>query len=152
MNFKIKKTYEYQLFYDYARRYKLKSSRKRKFIMDYFLMQDKHLSAEELYQQVKNKMPNVGYSTIYRTLKLLVLCGLATARQFEKGITRYEPIHHKEHHDHFICTSCGRIIEFCNQKIEDLQRQIARRYRFLIYEHKLEIYGMCPKCKKKEKR
>ncbi|MCX7994793.1 MAG: transcriptional repressor [candidate division WOR-3 bacterium] len=152
MKFKINKKDDLKLFDKFARKLNLKSSRKRDFIIDYFLTLNKHISIEELYNQIKTKIPGIGYSTIYRTLRLLVLCGLATARQFEKGITRYEPVHIKKHHDHFICTRCGQIIEFHNRTIEKIQNNLAHKYHFLIQNHKLEIYGICQKCKKKGRR
>ncbi len=130
----------------------MKSSRKRKFIIDYFLKQDKHFSAEELYNQIRNKFPGIGYSTVYRTLKLLAECGLASIRHFEEGITRFEPIHQREHHDHLICTGCKRIIEFKNKEIENLQKKIAQKLQFSVQNHKLEIYGLCPRCAKKGKK
>lgn len=151
MNFKIKNNYAYERLVQFSRKHKLKSSQKRKVIIYYFLNQDKHLSAEELYNMLKTKIPEIGYSTVYRTLKLLVECGLAKMRHFEKGITRFEPVHKKKHHDHLICTKCGAIIEFINQEIEKIQKQIARKYKFSVSDHKLEIYGLCLKCAQKEK-
>ncbi len=152
MNFKIKNQNAYEQLTHASKKYRLKSSQKRKFIIDYFLNQDKHLSTEELYQKIKIKKPKIGYSTIYRTLKLLAECGLASIHHFEKGITCFEPVHKKQHHDHLICTKCGSIIEFTNEDIEKMQKKIARKYNFFVSNHKLEIYGLCLKCARKEKK
>uniref|UniRef100_A0A7V0Z4N4 Ferric uptake regulation protein n=1 Tax=candidate division WOR-3 bacterium TaxID=2052148 RepID=A0A7V0Z4N4_UNCW3 len=152
MNFKIKNNYNDEQLARFRKKYRLKSSQKRQFIINYFLNQDKHLSVEELYNMIKNKVPKIGYSTVYRTLKLLAECGIVSIRHFEKGITRFEPIHKKQHHDHLICTRCGAIIEFINQEIEKIQKRVARKYNFSVLDHKLEIYGLCLKCARKEKR
>jgi Fur family ferric uptake transcriptional regulator len=152
MNFKVTNSYDYQKLQIFIREKGLKSSRKREFIIDYFLKQDKHFSAEELYNKIREKSPGIGYSTVYRTLKLLAECGLASIRHFEEGITRFEPIHQQEHHDHLICTGCKKIIEFKNKEIENLQKKIARKLQFSVQNHKLEIYGLCPRCAKKEKK
>lgn len=152
MNFKIKNNYNYDQLVKFFRKHKLKSSQKRKFVIDYFLSQNKHLSTEELYNMVKNRFPRIGYSTVYRTLKLLTECGLVSMHHFGKGITRFEPVHKKQHHDHLICAKCGAIIEFRNQEIEEIQKRIARKYNFIVHDHKLEIYGLCLKCVRKEKK
>lgn len=152
MNFKIKNDYNHKELIKLSKKHKLKSSQKRKFIIDYFLSQNQHLSAEDIYDIIKDRKLKIGYSTIYRTLKLLAECGLASIHHFEKGITRFEPVHKKQHHDHLICTKCGSIIEFANQEIEKIQKRIARKHNFSVSAHKLEIYGLCLKCGRKEKK
>lgn len=151
MKFKIKNEFDFILKNNFSKKHRLKSSQKRLFIIDYFLKQDKHYSVEELYNNIKNRMPGIGYSTVYRALKLLVSRGLAAERNFEKGLTRFEPVHKEGHHDHLVCIRCGAIIEFTNPAIEKIQNKIAKEYKFTVTDHKLEIYGLCQKCKKKEK-
>ncbi|MEO0185914.1 MAG: transcriptional repressor [candidate division WOR-3 bacterium] len=149
MKFKINKPYEYKRLKDFSKKHHLKSSKKRLSIIECFINQNKHVSAEELYNKMKKAYPGIGYSTVYRTLKLLVECGLASACNFEQGITKFESAYEKEHHDHMICTKCGAIIEFTNKEIERMQRNVARKYKFLFHNHKLEIYGLCLKCANK---
>ena len=96
-------------------------------------------------------MPDIGYATVYRTLKLLVNVGLASERSFSENVTRFEPIHTNKHHDHMICIRCGKIMEFENPKIERLQKETAKEYKFHIVSHKLELYGYCQKCWNKER-
>jgi len=129
----------------------LKSSQKRLAIIEYFLKKDRHFTTEQLYYELKKINQKFSYSTVYRSLKLLADCGLASISHFEKGVTRFEPIHTHEHHDHLICVECGRIIEFTNQNIEKSQKKIAGRYNFQIRYHKLELYGLCENCLKKDK-
>ena len=130
---------------------KLKSTSQRDKILTVFLDAGRHLSAEELYARVKKSHPGIGYATVYRTLKLLAEAGLAQERRFEDGFTRYEHASQDAHHDHLICTRCGTIIEFENESIEALQQDVAKKNRFKVQNHKLELYGLCAGCQGKKK-
>lgn len=128
----------------------LKSTKQRDLILDAFLASGRHLSAEELYLLVKQSEPGIGAATVYRTLKLLAEAGLAQERRFEDGVARFEMISAQKHHDHLICTACGTIIEFENARIEALQQAVARKHRFLVQSHKLELYGICAICRSRK--
>lgn len=128
----------------------LKSTSQRDTILNVFVDAGRHLSAEELYARVKKSHPGIGYATVYRTLKLLAEAGLAQERRFEDGFTRYEHASQDAHHDHLICTRCGAIIEFENESIEALQHDVARKNRFKVQSHKLELYGLCAGCQGKK--
>jgi Fur family ferric uptake transcriptional regulator len=134
-------------FDDYVRRHGLKSTQQRDVIVDLFLKSSGHISIEDLLARVRKKAPKVGYATVYRTLKLLTDCGIAAARQFGDGQTRFEVMGDGHaHHDHLICVSCGLILEFENDTIEQLQDEMADRLGgFRLVKHKLELYGLCPK-------
>ncbi len=127
----------------------LKTTRQRDVILDAFLSSDRHISIEELYLKLRAKHPRIGYATVYRTLKLFAESGIAREIQFGDGQTRYEHVAAGEHHDHLVCTRCGTIIEFENETIEKLQDDVAEGYGFLIETHKLELYGICAKCRNK---
>ena len=133
----------------YLRHRGLKVTQQREEIAQIFLGSERHLSAEDLYQQIREIYPGVGLSTVYRTLKLLVEAGLASQRQLGERITRFEPVAGGEHHDHFICINCGAIIEFENQDLEDLQEEVAKNHKFTILRHNLELYGYCQKCRRR---
>ncbi len=135
---------------DYLAVKKLKSTSQRDTILNVFVEAGRHLSAEELYARVKKSHPGIGYATVYRTLKLLADAGLAQERRFEDGFTRYEHASQDAHHDHLICTRCGAIIEFENERIEALQQDVARKNRFKVQSHKLELYGLCAVCQGKK--
>lgn len=130
----------------------LKSTRQRDRILDIFVSAGRHLSAEELYLLIKRTDKGIGYATVYRTLKLLSDAGMAHERRFEDGITRFEYNAAEGHHDHLICNRCGRIIEFENEQIEELQRAVARKNKFKVSSHKLELYGFCEECQKNSPR
>ncbi len=135
---------------DYLAGQGLKSTSQRDTILQMFVEAGRHLSAEELYARVKKNHPKIGYATVYRTLKLLADAGMAEERRFEDGFTRYEYKASDSHHDHLICTRCGEIIEFENERIEELQADVARKNRFQVQSHKLEIYGLCNSCQGKK--
>jgi Fur family ferric uptake transcriptional regulator len=128
----------------------LRSTSQRDAILKTFIEAGQHLSAEELYVRVKKAHPGIGYATVYRTLKLLAEAGLAEERRFEDGFTRFEHKIADAHHDHLICTGCGSIIEFENDRIEALQQDVASKKGFKIQSHKLEIYGLCAECQQKK--
>lgn len=124
----------------------LKSTAQRDYIADTFFKTTTHISLDELLKKVKRKNANIGYATVYRTMRLLSECGLAIARQFGDGQTRYENLPEDGHHDHIICMKCSKIVEFQNQKIEQLQAESAKKLGFTVVNHKLELYGYCADC------
>jgi len=125
-------------------KHQLKLTRQREQILSAFLKME-HVSAEQMYRLLAKKDPHIGLATIYRTLNLFCQAGLAQARHFGTQ-TQYDNVTHKGHHDHLICTGCGKIVEFENCDIERLQQEVARKHGFTIETHKLELYGLCPSC------
>jgi Fur family ferric uptake transcriptional regulator len=123
----------------------LKHTKQRELILAAFLEAKRHITSEDLYQTVRELHPNIGYTTVYRTMKLLVEAGLATERRFDDGITRYEI--EQEHHDHLVCLKCGGIEEFESEMIEDTQNEIAKHHDFQVLRHRHELYGHCRNCR-----
>jgi len=128
----------------------LKATRQRDLIVDTFFGATGHLSVDELLSKVQERDENIGAATVYRTMKILADSGLASPRHFEDGQTRYEAAIGRHHHDHLICTSCHAIIEFENERIEELQDLVARQHGFLVTRHKLELYGLCKACQARQ--
>lgn len=124
----------------------LKSTGQRDDIARVFFQLGRHISAEELYAEVKKVNPHVGYATIYRTLRLLKECELLYERHFDDAQARYE-VADEGHHDHFICEHCGKIIEFHNENIERLQQAVAKELGVTLTHHKMELYGLCVDCR-----
>lgn len=133
-------------FIDYLARKRLKNTSQRMIILKAFLKQDSHLSTEDFYLKLRKKHPGIGYATVHRTLKLFAECGIASERNFGDGQMRFEVCYANAHHDHLVCTACGKIIEFENQQIEQLQIDVAREHNFSIRDHRLELYGLCHSC------
>ncbi len=128
----------------------LKSTRQRAEILEIFLNSAGHQNLGQIYARVAKTDPKIGYTTVYRTLKLLTRLGFAAQRKFADGETRYEPIPEGAHHDHLICLRCGKIIEFEDDHLESLQNRIARRHGFDIFHHRMELYGYCRQCARKK--
>lgn len=133
-------------FHKFLKEKGLKSTRQRKLIFQVFLEATDHPSLEELYQRVRQKNSRIGFATVYRTLKLMAESGWASSRRFGDRSARFEHSYPGNHHDHLICLNCGKIVEFENSGIENLQAQIARGKGFHMFDHKLEIYGFCANC------
>jgi Fur family transcriptional regulator, ferric uptake regulator len=134
-------------FKEHLRKQRLKSTAQRDTIARVFLETQRHISVEELYNEVRRRNPRIGYATVYRTMKLLTECGIAAERHFRDGEARYESAQ-KRHHDHLICESCGKIVEFEEARIEALQEEIAKRLGFRFTGHKMELYGVCRECQR----
>ena len=127
----------------------LKRTSQRELILDVFLRTEKHLSSEDLYQLVKEEDPTVGQTTVYRTLKLLSQAGLAREVRFGDGRTHYEHNYKHQHHDHMICSECGKIIEFYSAELEAMQDQMAAKHKFEVTQHLLRIIGVCAECRRR---
>ena len=129
---------------EHLTQHELRVTSQREIILETFLKME-HVTAEQIYHELTKRTPHIGLATIYRTLNLLCECGLAQQRHFGTQ-THFDNVSHKGHHDHMICTQCGTIIEFENCDIEKLQEEVARRHKFHITTHKLELYGQCSTC------
>ena len=137
---------ERSIFLEHIRAAGLRRTEQRDLILDTFLSTEEHLTSEDLYGLVHKIDPDVGLTTIYRTLKLLTHAGLAREVRFGDGRTYYEHHYNHEHHDHMICTECGKVIEFFSPEIEDLQDQMASNFGFKPTHHSLRLWGLCSEC------
>lgn len=131
---------------DYMLRKKLRSTAQRRLIVETFFQGHPHVTIEDLLAEVRVRDRGIGYATVYRTLKLLAECGVASERRFGDGLSRYELADEDDHHDHLICLGCGSITEFEEPRIEKLQEDVAVRYGFRLSSHKHEMYGHCAAC------
>ena len=108
-----------------------------------------HLSAEDLAVRLSTRTrgPRISRATVYRTLSLLVQCGLVREVIFTEDHTHYEAAYSDRHHEHMVCTKCGRTIEFDDSDLERTLRNIALETGFTPMSHKVEVYGLCSKCR-----
>jgi Fur family ferric uptake transcriptional regulator len=136
---------EKELFNQYLVKHGLKRSEQREAILDTFIRSERHLSVDDLLQLVQKRRPDVGRTTVYRTLKLLQAAGLASELALQ-GETRFEHDFNKAHHDHFICNTCGEIFEFSSSEIERIQDEAAAEIGFAISGHRHQIFGQCRRC------
>jgi len=137
-------------FIQYLKDHSLKWSKQREQLFDLFVSADGHVTADELYKLAVRDFPDIGYATVYRTLRLLAQSGLATAARFGHKSARYENVRKDRHHDHMVCTRCGDITEFSSAQIEKLQDAVARKQGFALTHHKMVLYGTCRKCSQKK--
>ncbi|MFW5966856.1 MAG: Fur family transcriptional regulator, partial [Persicimonas sp.] len=122
----------------------LKSTRQRDVIVERFFTLDKHITADELLEEVRQVQSRIGYATVYRTLKLLVEQDLALPKDFGDGQTRYDPIFDQDpEHDHIICVNCRKIIEFTDEVVNDRLEKLAAEQDFSIRRKKIELYAEC---------
>ena len=125
----------------------LRNSRQRDIILDAFLSAAKHITVDELLSIIRTRNPEIGYATVHRNLRLMCESGIADEIKIGREKTRYELKLDQDHHDHLICVKCGNFTEVNDEKIEVLQDRLARAKEFVPLRHKLEIYGLCKKCK-----
>ena len=137
---------ELEVLEGYITQNNLKITRQRRSVLKAFVECETHVSAEELYKVVSSTKSNIGLATVYRTLALLTESGLASEIDFGDGQKRYEHRYMHTHHDHMICTECGKIIEFNHPLIEKLQEKVAADNKFTITSHKLDLIGICNEC------
>ena len=141
-------TEEQEVFLEHIQKKGLKRTTQRDLILDMFLRTEEHLSSEDLYRLVRQEDSSIGQTTVYRTLKLLTEAGLAREVRFGDGITHYEHNYKHQHHDHMICSECGRIIEFFSAELEAIQDAMAAKHRFQVTQHLLRIIGVCAECRR----
>ena len=111
----------------------------------------RHLSAEDLYRLLLSEDMDIGLATIYRVLTQFEQAGLLVRRNFESGKALYE-LNEGEPHDHLLCLSCGKVVEFNDTQIYQRQDEIATEYGFVIQERSMTLYGTCSDCQNKPKR
>jgi Fur family ferric uptake transcriptional regulator len=136
------------IFYRHLKRVGLKHTEQRDTILCAFLDTRDHLSTDELFRLVKKRDTKIGFTTVYRTLKLLAECGLASMVPFPDGTTRYEHQFNRRSHHHMVCTECGASVEFFSPEVGKLEEEIGRKYRFDATRHNFQIYGICEDCRK----
>jgi len=140
------------VFYTHLKRVGLKRTAQRELILQAFLQSSGHLSTEELHHLVQSRDPSVGFTTVYRTLKLLAECGLAGAVAFQDGVARYEHQFNRRDHHHMLCVECGASVEFDSPAIEKVEHEIGRKHGWITTRHTFQIYGICQECQRKNGR
>ena len=125
----------------------LKYTEQREIVLSILLHAKEHLTAEEVYNQIKKDHAdsNIGIATVYRALSFLEEVDLIASITFGTDGKKYES-NAKSHHDHLIYTNCGKIIEFIDEEIEKRQDKIAKKNRFRISSHSMQLYGTCETC------
>ncbi len=123
----------------------LKLTKERDEILNEILLTRGHFDPEKLYIQLKNKGSKVSRASVYRTIPLLIQSGILEQVERIERHAHYEKIS-DNHHDHMICTKCGKVIEFHSPDLETLQEELCLKEKFKSIRHSLEIFGYCDKC------
>ena len=113
---------------------------------------NEHLSTEEIYDIVKENYPEIGLATVYRTVQLFEEMGIVDRLNFDDGCSRFElssedTVHH---HHHLIYEKCNKVFEVENDLLEEIEKEIERKYNFKIHDHNVMFYGTCKDCEQKE--
>jgi Fur family ferric uptake transcriptional regulator len=124
----------------------LRYTPQRQEVWNELLSSDEHRDAEEIFIALKQRGINVSRATVYRTIEVLVKYNIIEKLEIGDGKARFEYNNKFDHHDHLICISCGKIIEFHDKKIENLQKEIAKKYGFKLSDHNHQLYGLCKDC------
>ncbi|HMN68743.1 MAG TPA: Fur family transcriptional regulator [Bdellovibrionales bacterium] len=123
----------------------LKVTQQRMAILESLSAGRAHVTAQEVYEAVNVKYPEIGFATVYRFLRKMAEQKLVTEVRMGGLPARYE-LTPRRHHDHLTCVQCGQIVEFESQQIETLQELVAKEHNFRLTHHVLELYGICPRC------
>ncbi|WP_312650232.1 Fur family transcriptional regulator [Proteiniclasticum sp.] len=113
----------------------------------------KHLTVEEIFDIVKQRRPEIGLATVYRTIMLMHEQNIVTRLDLIDGTARYELARDDEHHTHhhLVCLNCSTVFEFMDDLLDPLEEEIGRKYNFKVLDHSLKFYGICNECAKEEK-
>jgi Fur family ferric uptake transcriptional regulator len=132
-------------FQEHLRHRGLRFTAQREAVLKAALLSESHFTADQLYESFRERDRNVSLATVYRTLAHLRECGLVRESFQSEGCSAYEAVH--GHHDHMLCVRCGRVIEFCDEQIEELQERICRKHGFQAMDHRMGIRGVCRECR-----
>ncbi len=142
---------EQQIFRKYLERRGLKLTAERQALFDEIFGRHEHVEADELLVRLRAKHKKISRATIYRTLELLVESGVVGRVRIGEAGYRYERLHAGDHHDHLICDQCGRVIEFFEARIEELQDEVAAHHGFILLSHSHQLRGICRRCRPRSK-
>jgi Fur family ferric uptake transcriptional regulator len=137
-----------EAFRSFLRDHNLPVTAQRLAIADVVLGTERHLSAEDVASQLRERGASAGTATIYRTLEVMVRSGLVVERDFGEGFKRYEAASGIPHHEHLLCTVCGRVTEFRDERLERMTTLLAEAHDFSRQRHRLVIYGLCGDCRR----
>ena len=124
----------------------LKLTRERKEILKAIMETHSHFEVDDIFIKLRRKKLKISQTSIYRTLPLLVESGIVLKNTCDRMTARYEHVLGHDHHDHMVCVKCGKIIEFQEDNIEELQVKVSKKHKFKILGHRLVIRGLCEKC------
>jgi Fur family ferric uptake transcriptional regulator len=134
----------HKVFEAYLGKLGLRQTKQRRIILDAVLALGSHVDAEAISREARSLDDSIGLATVYRSLQLMTGAGILVERKFDKERAHFELSDTLvQHHDHFICTTCGKIVEFYDEDLENLQEKIAERLGFRLTDHRVDLFGNC---------
>lgn len=131
-----------------------KLTMQRRSVLDVFLAHsNEHLSTEEIYDKVKANFPEIGLATVYRTVQLFEEIGIVDRLNFDDGCSRFELCSENtlHHHHHLICEECNKVFEVEKDLLDEVEKDIEKKYQFKVHDHNVIFYGICKDCDIKQK-
>lgn len=123
-------------------------TKQRKAILRVLKNTESHPTADWIYEQVKKEIPNISLGTVYRNLNVLEEMGEIMVLDYGSSYSRYDG--NPENHYHFKCENCGQVFDIEHSVIEDLNKRVNENTPFKVNTHRLEFYGLCPECQRKQ--
>jgi Fur family transcriptional regulator, ferric uptake regulator len=140
---------ELAFFRDFIKRKKLRHTSEREIILHQIMTCTHHFDVDNLYLLLRDQKHKVSRASIYRTLPLLLECGLIQESFYQQGRAVYEHIFGQGHHCHMRCLACGLVVEYSLDELRKVERKLGEDYGFAVVGHRLEVYGYCPQCRPK---
>ena len=139
---------EINLFRSFITEKGLRNTPEREKIITEIFDGDNHFDVDDLYLRLRQKGSRISKASIYRNIPLIMECGLIRAVWHEDGHMHYESIYGYDHHCHLRCIKCGKVVEFFEEDLRDIEKRLKEKHDFEIIEHRFDITGYCSKCRK----
>jgi Fur family ferric uptake transcriptional regulator len=137
---------EIGIFRSFIRRRGLRNTPEREEIITEIFASQDHFDVDELYLRLRSRGSRVSKASIYRNIPLIMECGLIKEVWHEDGHMHYEPVYGYSHHCHLRCLKCGKVIEFVEKELKEIEKRLGHKHNFQIVDHRLDVIGYCSEC------